>query len=304
MKRTSDPDTVLRGLEWTVIRRLDGVLQGDYRTLFRGFGLELAELREYQIGDDVRSIDWYVTARMQTPHVRLHVEDRDLTAWFLVDVSPSVDFGTAHALKRDLAIRFVGVLARVLTRHGNKVGAIVFDGVDARLVPAMNGRMQVLRLISVLMNQPRLAHAPETNLEDLLDCARMVIRRRSLVFLISDFIGVPGWDRGLGELSRRHEVVAAWLSDPRESELPDIGTAVLEDAETGGQLLVDTHDPGFHRRFADAAVRRRQELGRIFARTGTEVLALSTEGDLAQDLIRFVNRRRRRRGPSAAAAGG
>ncbi len=134
------PERILQRLDWTVIRRLDGLLQGNYRTLFRGFGLELAELREYQLTDDVRAIDWYVTARMQTPYVRLHVEDREVTAWFLLDLSPSVDFGTVRALKRDLLVELVGVLARLLTRHGNRIGAILFNGESARVIPAQGGR--------------------------------------------------------------------------------------------------------------------------------------------------------------------
>ncbi|HEX7044266.1 MAG TPA: DUF58 domain-containing protein, partial [Burkholderiales bacterium] len=165
----SRAETRLRRLEWTVVRRLDGQLQGDYRTLFRGQGLDLADLREYTAGDDVRHIDWNVTARLDTPYVREYHEDREITAHFLLDVSPSVDFGTANALKRDLLIDFVAVLARLLTRQGNRTGAILYGQGVERVVPARGGRMQVLRLIDDLERRPRLEHAPETSLRELLE---------------------------------------------------------------------------------------------------------------------------------------
>ena len=155
-----NPEKLLQRLEWTVIRRLDGLLQGDYKSLFRGFGLDLAELREYQLHDDVRYIDWNVTARMQTPYVRQFNEDRAVTAWFLLDLSPSIDFGTVEKLKRTLLIEFVALFARLLTRHGNRVGAIFYGGEASRVIPAHNGRLQVLHLINSLLNQPRLARTP------------------------------------------------------------------------------------------------------------------------------------------------
>ena len=232
-----NPEQILKRLDWTVIRRLDGLLQGDYRTLFQGFGLDLADLREYQFADDVRCIDWNVTARMQEPHVRRYLEDRELTAWFLLDVSPSVDFGTVQVLKRDLLVDFVGVLARLLTRHGNRIGAIIYDGRGQHLVPARGGKPQVLRLIHELGAQPHLQRAPATDLAPLLETALRTIRRRSLLFVVSDFISAPGWARPLGLLARRHEVLGVRLHDRRESELPDIGSVVFEDSETGEQLF-------------------------------------------------------------------
>lgn len=299
--KPSAPERVLQRLDWTVIRRLDGLLQGNYRTLFRGFGLELAELREYQIGDDVRSIDWYVTARLQSPYVRLHVEDREVNAWFMLDVSPSVDFGTARMRKRDLLVEFVGVLARLLTRHGNRVGAVIFNGASMRVIPAGSGRLQVLRLLSDLMEEPRLARAPVTRLATLLEAAERVVRRRSLLFIVSDFISVPGWEKALAVAGRRHEVLAIRLYDPRESMLPDIGTIVMEDSESGEQLTLNTHDAGFRRRFREASRRREEALASTFARTATDVLALSTEGDLVAELVRFASLRKRRK--SAAPSG-
>ena len=289
------PERILQRLDWTVIRRLDGLLQGNYKTVFRGFGLELAELREYQFNDDVRAIDWYVTARLQTPYIRLHVEDRDLTAWFLLDLSPSMDFGTARTRKSDLLIECVGVLARLLTRHGNRVGALVFNGSTIRVIPAEGGRMQVLRMIRDLLEEPRLPRAPLTRLATLLEAAQRVVRRPSLLFIVSDFISVPGWDRPLAVLTQRHEAVGVRLLDPRETSLPDIGLVVLEDAESGQQLRLDTHNAGFRARFEEAGRKREAELRASLARCATDVLEVSTEGDLVEEIVRFANLRKRRR---------
>jgi len=303
MPQPSDPERILQRLDWTVIRRLDGILQGNYRTLFRGFGLELADLREYQLTDDVRTIDWYVTARLQTPYVRQYIEDREVTAWFLLDMSPSVDFGTVATDKRKLLVDFVGVLARLLTRHGNRVGALIFSGSLSRTIPARGGRTHVLRLIRELRDQPRLRRAPQTDLTLLLESALRIIGRRSLLFVVSDFLSVTGWDKPLDMLTRRHEILAVRLSDPRESELPDVGAIVFEDAETGEQLFLDTHDRGFRRRFADAARKRREELDSLLARRGVELLPLSTEGDMAKEIVRFaIERKQRRAAPASRAA--
>jgi len=291
----SAPERILERLDWTVIRRLDGLLQGNYKTVFRGFGLELAELREYQFNDDVRAIDWYVTARMQTPYIRLKVEDRDLTAWFLLDLSPSMDFGTARKRKSDLLVDCVGVLARLLTRHGNRVGALVFNGDAIRVIPAEAGRMQVLRMIGTLLSEPRLPRAPMTRLATLLEAAQRVVRRPSLLFVVSDFISTPGWERPLAVLTQRHEAVAVRLIDPRESALPDIGMVVMEDAESGQQLYLDTHNAGFRARFENAARKRESDLRASLARCATDAMEASTEGDLVQEIVRFATLRRRRR---------
>jgi uncharacterized protein (DUF58 family) len=291
-----DPARLLARLDWTVVRRLDGLLQGDYRTLFRGFGLELAEIREYRPGDDVRSIDWHVTARMQVPYVRRHVEDRDLTAWFLLDLSPSVDFGAAATKKRDLLVDFTAVLARLLTRHGNRVGAMLYTGKLERIVPAGGGRAQVQRLLGELGRQPRLRRAPETDLAPLLETALRTVRRRSLWFVVSDFLCVPGWQKPLAMAARRHEVLAVRLTDPLEARMPDVGPLLMEDAETGEQLFVDTHDRGFRERFAEAARRRGEALSADFSRTGIDALTLSTDSDMVREIARFAAERRRRRG--------
>jgi uncharacterized protein (DUF58 family) len=251
---------VLRRLEWTVIRRLDGLLQGDYRTLMRGAGLDLADLREYQVQDDVRHIDWNVTARLQQPYVRQYHEDREVSAWFLLDLSPSVDFG-GGVLKQSVSSGFVAALARVLTRHGNRVGAMLYGAEVDAVIPARAGRRHVLYLLHRMMERPAPARKA-TDLGELLRRALGAIQRRSLVFVVSDFISAPGWERPLAQLARRHEVIAVPVCDPLERELPDLGGLLIEDAETGEQLFVDTHDKGFRERFTRSKFRK----GRTTAR--------------------------------------
>ena len=292
---TSTPERILQRLDWQVIRRLDGILQGDYRSLFYGFGLDLADLREYQPGDDIRYMDWNVTARVNTPYVRQYLEDRNITAWFLLDLSPSVDFGTVNSLKRDCLIDFVAVLARLLTRYGNRVGAMLYGSRVERIIPARGGRLQVLRLINDLLKQPRLEQSPMTDLKALLQTAFNSIQRRSLIFVVSDFISAPGWERPLSLLSQRHEVLAVRLWDPRETELPDIGLVVLQDAETGEQLYVDTRDRKFRARFQQAGQRRQAALNAAFQRAHVDVMPLSTEDDLARAVVQFAAMRRQRK---------
>jgi uncharacterized protein (DUF58 family) len=289
------PERILQRLDWQVIRRLDGMLQGDYRSLFYGYGVDFADLREYQPEDDIRYIDWNVTARMDTPYVRQYVEDREITAWFLLDLSPSVDFGAVQNLKRTVLVDFVTTVARLLTRHGNRVGAIFYGSRIERTIPARGGRMQVLRLINDLLKQPPLPRAPFTNLTPLLEGGLNAIKQRSLVFIISDFISAPGWDRPLNLLNQRHEVLAIRVWDPREVELPDVGLIVMEDSETGEQLYVDTHDKGFRQRFTKAAQQREADLAQTFKRSGVDLLSLSTEEDLVRAIVRFARLRQQRR---------
>jgi len=296
-----NPDALLRRLEWTVIRRLDGLLQGDYRTLFRGFGLDLADIREYQYHDDVRHIDWNVTARLATPYVREYNEDREVTAWFLLDLSPSVDFGSTDVRKRAVLADFVTVLARLLTKHGNRVGALFYgDGVE-EMIPARSGRRHVLHILNTLLTRPQLKRATTTNLKDFLETAFSVMPRRSLVFVISDFISTPGWGKPLAQLAKRHEILAVRLYDPLEMEMPDLGMLVIEDAETGEQLFVDTHDRGFRKRFAAAAQRRERELRHALRDAGVDALELCTDDDLVDAIMRFADLRKRR---SQLATGG
>ena len=291
----STPERILYRLDWQVIRRLDGLLQGDYRSLFFGYGVDFADLQEYQAGDDIRYIDWNVTARMDTPYVRKYVEEREINAWFLLDLSPSMDFGTADGLKRTVLIDFVTTLARLLTRHGNRVGAIFYGSRLERTIPARGGRIQVLRLVNDLLKQPHLARAPFTDLAPLLEAGLHAIKRRSLIFIISDFISAPGWERMLSLLNQRHEVLAVRLWDPREVELPDAGPLILEDTETGEQLYVDTHDTNFRRRFLEAARQREAALDEAFKRAGVDALSLSIEEDLVRAIVRFAKLRQQRR---------
>jgi uncharacterized protein (DUF58 family) len=289
-----EAEGILRRLEWTVLRRLDGLLQGDYRTLFRGFGLDLADLREYQYHDDVRRIDWNVTARLQAPYVREYHEDREVTAWFLLDLSPSVDFGAEHVKKRAVSAEFVALVARLLTRHGNRVGALLYGERMDAVIPARSGRRHVLHLLDAVLARPEMRQSAPTRLQDFLAGAHLAMPRRSIVFVVSDFISAPGWDKPLALLAERHEVVAVRLHDPLESELPDLGVLLMQDAETGEQAWVDTHDKGFRRRFAAAAARREAALRAAFSQAGVDALELSTSDDLAQSLARFAELRKRR----------
>ncbi|MBM3355683.1 MAG: DUF58 domain-containing protein [Betaproteobacteria bacterium] len=290
----SDPEVLLKRLEWTVLRRLDGLLHGDYRTLMRGFGLDLADLREYQYHDDVRHIDWNVTARLQVPYVREFHEERELTAWFLLDLSPSVDFGSV-AKKRSLSEEFVAVLARLMTRHGNRVGALLYGDKLDTVVPARGGRRHVLELLHRLRVRPATKRpSGTTELGDFLRGAFQAIKRRSLVFVVSDFISTPGWERPLAQLAERHEVLAVRLYDPLEMDIPDIGMVLIEDAETGEQLFVDTGDAGFRKRFAETAARREAQLRTALRQAGVDALELVTGDDLVESLMRFTELRRMR----------
>jgi uncharacterized protein (DUF58 family) len=294
-------EAILRRLEWTVIRRLDGALHGDYRTLFRGYGLDLADLREYQYQDDVRHIDWNVTARMQTPYVREFNEEREVCAWFLLDLSPSVDFGSQAIKKRAVLAEFVTVLTRLLTRHGNRVGAMLYgEHLDA-VIPARSGRHHALRLLHRLLIQPQAAGAGTTDLGEFMRGAFAMMPRRSLVFVVSDFISAPGWGKPLAQLARRHEVVAVRLHDAVEAALPDIGLVLFEDPETGEQLFVDTADKGFRDRYATLAGQRDDEIRGLLAQAGVDGLELSTDDDLVDAILRFADLRRRR---SQLASGG
>ena len=315
-------EALLRRLEWTVIRRLDGLLQGDYRTLMRGSGLDLADLREYQHHDDVRHIDWNVTARLQTPHVRVFTEDREMAAWFLLDLSPSVDFGSGEQRKSEVLNGFVAVLARLISRHGNRVGAMLYGArgrpvVDA-VLPARGGRNQVLQLLQLMglehtpaalratpsrgRHQPPAKAGPAvspgdaasngpTRLADLLRAASHTVRQRCTVFVVSDFISEPGWEQPLGELARRHDVVAVRLLDPLELELPNIGLILMRDPETGEQLHVDTRNSNFRRRYARLAAEREAQLRENLTRAGADTLELATGGDLLDSMMRFMSLR-------------
>lgn len=294
---TEDAGKLLQRLEWTTLKRLDGLLQGDYRTLFRGVGLDLADLREYQLHDDVRHIDWNVTARMQTPYVRQFSEDRDMNAWFLVDLSPSADFTSGVRSKRTLTIEFVGLMARLITQHGNRAGLMRYSvDVDCVITPRAD-RMHVLHLLHRLMQRPLYDAAKArkpTDLQALLQRAAGAIKRRSAVFIVSDFISEPGWELALKRLAQRHDVVVVEVNDPLETTLPDVGLMTLEDPETGAQLFVDTTDPALRARFAALHQAQSDARSRAFSDAGVSVLSLRTDQSLIDNLVRFVGARTRR----------
>jgi uncharacterized protein (DUF58 family) len=295
----SDAAQWLQRLEWTVLKRLDGQLQGDYRSLFRGTGLVLADLREYQAHDDVRHIDWNVTARMQTPYVREHQEDREVAAWFVVDLSGSASFGSGGTSKRERACEAVALLGQMLTRHGNRVGALVFNGQPQAqcVLPARSGRRHLLHLVHTLLKTTPSTDASTSAQSSALSLwlaqTLSVVRRRSVVFVVSDFISEPGWEKPLAMLARRHDVVALRLQDPLELELPNVGMLWLQDAETGEQLLVDANDAGFRKRFADLAQKREAALRMGLAQAGVDGLVLRTDEALDLSLLRFAQLRKR-----------
>jgi uncharacterized protein (DUF58 family) len=292
--KPATPEALLRRLEWKVLRRLDGILHGDYRTLFRGSGVDLADLREYVHEDDVRHIDWNVTARMQTPYVRVYNEERDLTAWFLLDLSPSTDFGSRELQKSSIELDLVAVLARMLTQHGNRVGAMMYGGHVDKIIPARSGRRHVLHIMHGMQTHPHLPQSDPTSLNELLTAALNTIPRRSLVFLVSDFISQPGWDKPLAQLAQRHEVIAVRLYDEMEMRLPDLGLFVIQDAESGEQLFVDTHDRVFRERFTAIATQREEALHDALGRAGVDALELATDDDLVEVILRFADLRKRR----------
>jgi uncharacterized protein (DUF58 family) len=287
------PERVLRGLEWQVIRRLDGRLQGDYRTLLRGQGTDFRDLRAYEWGDDVRHIDWNVTARMDELFVREFMEDRELTVWLLLDRSRSMAFGPRGRTKERVLCELAATLGQLFVRGGNRVGAIIYDGDRDWTIPPRQGRNQVLALVGELLRP--VGGGSVTNLNKLLDTAARLARRRSLVVLISDFISEPGWDRSLLRLTDRHEVVAVRLVDPREYELPDAGLLFVQDAETGEQLLVDSSDPELRRRLLAAADELDQSIRRAAARARVDVHVVSTEDDLVPAVVRMAGSGRRHR---------
>lgn len=290
------PERVLHRLDWQVVRRLDGILHGDYRSLFMGGGLDFAELREYQPPDDIRHIDWNVTARMDSPYVRRYLEDREVTAWFLLDLSPSMDFGGPERRKANVIVDLVGLLARLLTRNGNRVGAVLYDNDITHAVPPRGGRRQVLRIINDIQRQQSSSGGAMTDLTKLLESAFNTVKRRSLIIVASDFICLPGWEPAMDRLNRKHEILAVRLWDPRETDLPDVGVVLVEDSETGVQMSVDTSDEGFRRRFREAAQRREAELALSFKRAGVDDLPLSTEQDLVLAILRFAALRNRAKG--------
>jgi uncharacterized protein (DUF58 family) len=292
----SPPDRLLRRLEWRVLRRLDGRLHGAYRTVFRGTGIDFDSLREYVPDDDVRHIDWNVTARLDEPYVRQYTEDRDVTAWLVLDQSASMRFGgTPHgkdSVLTDLAV----CLARLFTQGGNRVGAILYDNRLQRVIPAGTGRTHVLHLThEITRPTASVADGGTTDIGAMLRLAASTARRRSLVFVISDFIGDLDWEPALTGLGYRHEVVAIRVVHPMELDLPDLGLVLIEDAETGEQVLADTSDPLFQQRLRAEVDAREFAVASSMRRAGVTSHRISTDDDLVQALIDMARRSKRRR---------
>jgi uncharacterized protein (DUF58 family) len=289
------PDRLLRRLEWKLGRRLDGRLQGSYRTVWHGAGLDFTDLRSYT-AEDVRHIDWNVTARLDEPFVRQYTEDREMTAWLVVDRSASMRFG-GGAGKESVASELAVAIARLISQGGNRVGAILFDNASHRVIPPRTGRDQVLRIARDLTTGfvPRNTDRTTDLTAMLRLAAATTVQRRSLVFVMSDFIGDPGWDRPLAQLTHRHEVVVIRVVDPAELELPDLGLVLVEDAETGEQLLVDTSDPLLRARLTEQVGAREDELAAGMRRAGVDAHRITTDQDMLVTLVDMVRRSGRRR---------
>ncbi len=288
------PERVLRRLEWRVLRRLDGQLQGDYRTLFRGTGVDVADLREYQFGDDLRHIDWNVTARTDTTHVREYLEDREVTAWLLLDASASMEFGPVQRRKHLVLTEVAATVAQLLSRGGNRVGALFFDAGVRETIPPGHGRNHVLRILARLLATPETTAGGTTDLGVALRAALGMLRRRSLVVIVSDFLSTPGWQGLAGQLARRHDVVPIQVVDRREFELPAAGMIYVEDAETGEVIFVDTDDPGFQQRLRAQADERQAGLVGDLRSAGLDLFTVSTDEDLVRAMFRIAQLRRRR----------
>jgi len=305
------PEQLLVRLEWRVIRRLDGRLAGGYRTAHRGTGTDLVGLREYTEGDDARHIDWNVTARLNEPQLRVFTEDRELTVWLVLDRSASMTIGAPGRGKQDVLSELALVLARLFSRGGNRVGALLYDtglydtglyGPGAvRIVPPGTGRTHVLRIGTELTRtagsgRPRAGrHGNTTDLAAMLDAVDKLARRRALIVVISDFIGDGDWGRSLLRLVPRHEVVALRIVDAADDELPDVGLVVIEDAETGEQLVIDSGDPLLRARLRTGVEDRDARLDAGMRRAGVPMHRIGTDADLATALIEIVLSTRRRR---------
>lgn len=288
------PEKLLLRLEWRVVRRLDGRLPGGHRTTHRGSGIDFAGLRMYVEGDDARHIDWNVTARLNEPHVRVFHEDRELTVWLVLDRSASMEAGKPGRGKQDVLAELALVLARLFGRGGNRVGALLFDTGMLRVVPPGTSRRHALRIGAELDRTAGTHGSDTTDLAAMLDGVAQLARRRSLIVVVSDFIGEGDWERSLLRLARRHEVVALRVMDTADDVLPEAGLIVVEDTETGEQLIVDSGDPLFRVRFRAAVEARDARLAAGMRQAGVPVHRIDTDRDLAEALVEVVARTRDR----------
>ncbi|GGP67453.1 DUF58 domain-containing protein [Saccharothrix coeruleofusca] len=286
-------EAALRTLELEVRRRLDGLLQGNHLGLVPGPGSEPGEARPYQPGDDVRRMDWAVTARTTEPHIRETVADRELETWLAVDLSPSLDFGTAVCEKRDLVVAATAAVAHLTRGGGNRIGALVSTGEQLVRVPARGGMAHARGLIRKVAETPRAPEGTRGDLAAVVEQLRRPPRRRGLVVVVSDFLGELTWQRPLRALSARHDLVAIEVVDPRDIDLPEVGTVVLADPETGRQREV-VASPLLRREFAAAAAEHRAEVAAGLRQAGAGHLVLRTDSDWIADTVRFVVARKRR----------
>lgn len=290
------PERLLRRLEWKVLRPLDGLLHGAHRTVHRGYGVDLAGMRPYVPGDDVRHIDWNVTARLDDPYVRLFTEDREVTAWLVLDRSPSMRFGAAGLGKDTVAGELAVSIARLQARTGNRVGAVLYDGESHQVIPSGHGRRQALRLAAALTAPARQEGTGRTtDLAAMLALVAAVARRRGLVVVISDFVGELAWQRQLTRLNHRHEVVVVRVTDPVEHDLPPIGPVMVEDAETGEQFYLDASDPVFGNRLRREVDAWESAVDKAMRATGVRYHLMSTRDDLVEVLLGLVRDSARRR---------
>jgi uncharacterized protein (DUF58 family) len=284
----SQPEEVLRRLELTVNRRLDGLLLGDHRGLVPGHGTEIGDTRLYVAGDDVRRIDWNVTARVQETHFRETIAERELETWLLLDLSASLDFGTADCTKRDLALNAAAAVAFLTARGGNRLGAVLLTTDGVVTMPAKTGRNHVRAVLHRALTAPRADGTGGTDLGRAAHLLATPSHRRGLAVIVSDFLTSAPWERPLRMVSQRHELLAVEVVDPRELELPDVGVLVVSDPETGRQREVQTSAPGFSERYAAAARQQRAEIATSLRKVGAEHLVLRTDSDWLVDLARFL----------------
>jgi uncharacterized protein (DUF58 family) len=282
------PDTVLRALDLTIGRRVEGLLAGEYRSALLGVGSELAQVRPYEPGDDVRRMDWNVTARTRVPHVRVDLAERVMTTWLVLDTSASMAFGTADRRKADVAEGVALAVGHAATRRGNRLGIVTFGGADPRSEPPRQGRGGLIGLLRTLRADEDPEPTGATSLGEAFLRAGALARQRSLVVVVSDFRGPFDWRSPLLQLAGRHDVIAVEVRDPREEELPNVGDLWLVDPETGDQLRVDTRDAKLRSRFAEAAAQERSGLARTLAALGVRHVVVSTQGDWLRALAVFL----------------
>ena len=290
------PEEVLRRLQLTITRRLDGLLQGDYQALLPGLGSEPGDSREYQEGDDVRRMDWAVTARTTVPHVRDPVADRELESWAIVDCSASLDFGTANCEKRDRSLAAVAAMGFMTTRTGNRFGALMVRPDGITRIPSRPGRQPLMALLHRLATRERADGGGPTDLGAAIQSHMVARTRRGLAVVVSDFLSPPGGERPLTGMAARHQVLAVEVVDPRELELPNVGYLTLVDPEPGRRMEIQTAKASIRARYAEAAAAQRAEIATAIRRSGAQHLVLRTDQDWLRDIVEFVLSARRHRG--------